>query len=362
MPTSQSQRTANHRALSWSVPPGALVQAMRHGATPRVYARYATPVRCDTSRPGSRRWYRAAGPGTGPIPHGSIGRDDRMSEQADPSHLVDLGRYPVLRPDTASLQATIAAAREQMANRGATEIPGFLTPVGVETLVRDADALADRAHPSGGQGTAYLEFPDFSLPEDHPRLHFADYAVRAVAYDITPRSSPLRQLYEWDPLKNLIEAILGRGPIHRYADPFGALNLAVMGQGDQLQWHFDQTDFVVSLAIQSAEHGGAFEVAPRIRQADDEHYDDVRAVLDGDTTAVETLAMTPGTLLVFEGRHSLHRVSPIGGTRWRHVGLLAYDTKPGTMGSDLLRADRYGRTEPFAEPPERWPVPVGVGP
>jgi hypothetical protein len=65
--------------------------------------------------------------------------------------------------------------------------------------------------------------------------------------------------------------------------------------------------------------------------------------------------MTPGTLLIFEGRHSLHRVSPISGGRWRHVGLLAYDTRPGTMGSDLLRADRYGRTEPYASPPATWP-------
>ena len=71
---------------------------------------------------------------------------------------------------------------------------------------------------------------------------------------------------------------------------------------------------------------------------------------------IVTLAMTPGTLLIFEGRHSLHRVSPLTGSRLRHVGLLAYDTKPGTMGSDLLRMDRYGRTEPFAEPPTRWPA------
>jgi hypothetical protein len=81
-------------------------------------------------------------------------------------------------------------------------------------------------------------------------------------------------------------------------------------------------------------------------------------VLGGDRARVETLPMRPGTLLVFEGRHSLHRVSPVQGRRWRHVGLLAYDTKPGTMGSDLLRADRYGRTEPLAEPPATWPVPA----
>ena len=80
------------------------------------------------------------------------------------------------------------------------------------------------------------------------------------------------------------------------------------------------------------------------------------AVLGGDHLPVVTLPMTPGTLLVFEGRHSLHRVSPVGSGLPRHVGLLAYDTRPGTVGSDLLRQDRYGRTEPFATPPDVWPA------
>jgi hypothetical protein len=261
-------------------------------------------------------------------------------------------------PSSSTYLETVSQARAQLAALGAAEIPGFITPAGVAALANDADALAERAHHSAGQGTAYLEFPDFTLPEDHPRLHFADYGVRAVAYDIIPRTSPLRQLFEWDPMKDLIEAVLDRGPLYRYGDPFGALNLSVMGAGDQLQWHFDQTDFVVSLAIQSAEVGGDFEVAPRIRHADDECYDDVAAVLAGDHSRVVTLPMTAGTLLIFEGRNSLHRVSPIAGGRWRHVGLLAYDTRPGTMGSDLLRADRYGRTSPFPEPPDTWPPPV----
>jgi hypothetical protein len=278
-----------------------------------------------------------------------------MGLSMDPTTLVDLERYPVLSPGSERYHEVVDIARKEMFERGAAEICGFVTPAGVQALAEDADALAARAHHSSGQATAYLEYPDFTLPEDHPRLHFAEYAVRAVAYDLIPRTSPLRQLYEWDPMKDLIEAVLDRGPIHRYADPFGALNLAVMGDGDQLQWHFDQTDFVVSLAIASASVGGDFEVAPRLRSATDEHYDEVAAVLAGDRSAVETLAMTAGTLLIFEGRYSLHRVSPVGGDRWRHVGLLAYDTKAGTMGSDLLRADRYGRTAPLAEPPAEWP-------
>lgn len=279
-----------------------------------------------------------------------------MPSTSDPPRLVDLERYPLLRPDSDTYNDVVARGREQLRDKGAAELEDFVSPTGVAALARDADELAQRAHASGGQGTAYLEFPNFSLPPEHPRLHFADYAVRAVAYDITPLDSPLRLFYEWDPVKDLIEAILDRGPIYRYADPFGALNLAVMGEGDLLQWHFDQTDFVVSLAIQSAESGGDFEVAPRIRSENDERYDDVAAVLSGDRSRVETLPMRPGTLLVFEGRYSLHRVSPIAGRRWRHVGLLAYDTAPGTMGSDLLRADRYGRTEAFPIPPQTWPV------
>ncbi len=274
---------------------------------------------------------------------------------SSPLQLVDLERYPLDDPESPVYLEAVHRGRAQMAERGAAEISGFCHPRAVAELVADAEALAARAFHSRGEGTAYLEFPDFSLPEDHPRLRFMPYAVRAVPYDVIPRTSPLRQLYECEEVTRFIEAILDRGPIYPYADPFGALNLAVMGDGDELQWHFDQTDFVVSLAIQAASEGGDFDVVPRIRTAEDEAYDRVGALLEGDESEVVTLAMTPGTLLVFEGRNSIHRVSPIAGSALRHVGLLAYDTKPGTVGSALLRENRYGRTEPFATPPLDWP-------
>jgi hypothetical protein len=165
-----------------------------------------------------------------------------------------------------------------------------------------------------------------------------------VAYDLFPAESPIRRLYESPELVRFVAALLDLDEVFRYADPLGALNLAVMTDGDELQWHFDQTDFVVSLAIQDAEIGGDFEVAPAIRTAADERYDDVATVLAGDTSRVVTLPMTPGTLLVFAGRNSLHRVSPIEGGTARLVALLGYDTKPGTESSELLKAVRYGRT------------------
>ena len=168
----------------------------------------------------------------------------------------------------------------------------------------------------------------------------------AVAYDLFPSDSPIRQLYEWSPLLCFLADVLERPEVFPYADPLGALNLASMGAGDQLQWHFDQTDFVVSLAFRDAEVGGDFEVVPRIRTADDERYDRVAAVLAGDRSDVIRVPMTPGTLLVFEGRNSIHRVSPISGPTTRLVGLLGYDTQSGTMSSELLKLVRYGRSEP----------------
>jgi hypothetical protein len=257
--------------------------------------------------------------------------------------LVDLERYPLHDLDSARGKAVVEAARADLARMGAAELPGFLTPAGLVAAIADARSLAKLAYRSGGMGTAYLELPDASWPADHPRKHFERYDVGVVAYDQFPFESPIRRLYEAQPLVDFVGAILDRGELHRYADPFGALNLAVMRDGDRLQWHFDQTDFVVSLALQDCEEGGDFEVAPKIRSAADECYTDVRRVLRGESARVVRLPMQPGTLLVFEGRNSVHRVSPLHGETERLVALLAYDTKPGTVSSPLLRMARYGR-------------------
>ena len=237
----------------------------------------------------------------------------------------------------------VPEGRAQMEASGACEIPAFVRADALPEFVDDARRLAPVAHRSGGLGTVYLGFPDESFPLDHPQQWLGQYDVGAVAYDLFPSESPMRRLYEWPELTKFVAAILGLDEIHPYADPLGALNLAVMTDGDQLQWHFDQTDFVVSLAVQDADTGGDFEVAPKIRTAGEEHYDDVARVLAGERDSVVTLPMTPGTLLVFAGRYSLHRVSPIGGSTPRLVGLFGYDTKPGTMSSDLLKEVRYGR-------------------
>ena len=227
---------------------------------------------------------------------------------------------------------------------GVTVLPGFLPADAVDAMVAEVEALAPGAHHQDVHGSPYLSLPDESFPDGHPRRAHSRSALSAIAYDQFPADSPLRALYESDELLAQIEDLLDRRPLHRYADPLGALNVAVMAEGDELGWHFDMTDFVVSIALQASAGGGEFEAATNLRTANDERYDDVAAVLEGRADGrVTTYDMTPGTLMLFEGRNSLHRVTPVVGSTPRYVALLAYDTKPDTDSSELLKLVRYGR-------------------
>lgn len=272
----------------------------------------------------------------------------------DPATLVDLSRYPVLDLDGAGA-GMVARHAAELRDTGVSILAGFLREDALEGLVTECDALAENAYRQDVQGTPYLELPDpDAWPADHPRVTWAPSSVHTVAYDrFSPSRSGLRALYEWDSLLDLVSRILGRAPLHRYADPLGAMNLAVMQEGDSLGWHFDQTDFVVSLAIQPSVGGGEFENVQRLRWVEgggiDERYDTVARVLAGEAPElVTTVPMTPGTLMLFEGRWSLHRVTAVAGGRPRHVALFGYDTKPGTMSSEILKQVRYGRRH--AEP------------
>jgi hypothetical protein len=227
---------------------------------------------------------------------------------------------------------------------GILAIPGFVTEEGLRAMRAEVPELVPLAHWSTSTANAYLTRADPTLPMDDPRSRPGRATVGVVAYDCFPVDSTLRRLYEWPPFIDFLAAVLGVDELHPYADPFGALNLAVMRTGDELSWHFDFADFVVSLALGSSTDGGHFEYVPRLRVEGDERYDEVADVLAGRRDdRVRRAAMTPGTLLLFRGRHSLHRVTPVAGSGERLVALLSYDTRPGADSTDELKLARYGR-------------------
>jgi len=266
------------------------------------------------------------------------------AEERSIASAIDLGRYPLDDLDGPSATALITECRRQLAATGSCLLSHFLTDEATSRMAAEARALEPLAHRERhNKSTAYLEAPDESFPESHPKRRLQPTSVGAIAYDLIPKGSLIRRLYEWDGLLLFLERALGRGTLYRYADPLGGLNVAAMGAGEALLWHFDQTDFVVSLMLQKSDRGGVFEYVPHIRSADAANYDRVERLLEGSRAEVVELDLEPGTLALFEGRHSIHRVSPIEGPTTRLIGLLGYDTKPGTMSSERLKMRRYGR-------------------
>jgi hypothetical protein len=261
-----------------------------------------------------------------------------------PLDLLDGKRYPLTDLNSKTGSALVQMCRQQLSQSGVCVLDGFLNPAATAALARESQRLASLNFHSTVWGNAYLEPMDPELPDDHPRRQQEITELGVVAYDQVPPGSLLRDLYEWETMLHFLAKALGKEKVYRYADPLGALNISVMDDGDYLRWHFDQTDFVVSLALQDAAEGGDFEYVPNIRSRTEENYGAIKALLAGDRSRVKRLEMNPGSLVLFEGRHSIHRVTPIRGKVTRLVALLGYDTAPGVVSTDHLRKMRYGRT------------------
>ncbi len=269
------------------------------------------------------------------------------------SQIVDLERYPVAELGASEARPLIAACCGQMAEAGLCLLPGFVLPGALAQMVEEARRLLPGAyrsehwraspHGSGGAGSGTI-----------PRATRA--SLGSIAYDRIAPHSPLRRLYEWDGLTGFVAAVLGRAPLYRCADPVVSCMLTVCREGDELGWHYDPNDGVVSLMLQESDGGGAFEFAPGVRfEAPDAGAAEL-AVLDGRYPGLVRPGLEAGTLSLFNGHASLHRVAPVTGERERIIALFNYTAEPGYVFSAEIHRRFFGRT---ACPGRGSPVPLG---
>ena len=84
---------------------------------------------------------------------------------------------------------------------------------------------------------------------------------------------------------------------------------------------------------------------PLIRGRDDEEKL-VAGLLDGKRDGVVELPFTAGTLLIFGGNQTIHRVTRVQGERPRLVPVLCYSETPGQLNSETVRKLFWGRSGP----------------
>ncbi len=261
----------------------------------------------------------------------------------DAADMVDLRRYPIGDIQTPHGAAFAEKCHAEYSEIGLCRLPGFIVPAALEVLTQEANTLSAGAFYCKSTHNAYLTEADGELDKTDVRQRQEETYVGSVAYDLIPEDAALKRLYLWDPLRDFIAAVLGKPVLHRFADIMGACSINVFRDGGEHGWHFDESEFTVTLMLQPPEYGGSFEYMPMIRGLPDEQQI-VARVLDGERDGVVELPFSSGTLLILGGRQTIHRVTRVRGKRARLVPVLCFSEKPGSANSPAVRKMFWGRT------------------
>jgi hypothetical protein len=276
------------------------------------------------------------------------------STPASIGRLVDLARYPIHDLSAPRGRALVRRCRAKMRQDGSLLLEGFVREGVVDLMCAEVVGLPAhrrleivdvmRRDPWVDK-TLYEEeeAEDRKMLADHPLYYQMPQDVHAVASDLVPRASLLRQVYDSPEVMAFIAAVNGQREVHQYADEFQALNVMYIKDGGSRAWHYDGSDYVVTLMLQPADEGGEFEYAPFIRgeAVGDERFDRVKKLFSGQWPTKRTRCKA-GALAVFNGRRSLHRVRTVFGGKDRIMSVLSYAKTPGEEGTPEKNVTLYG--------------------
>jgi len=180
------------------------------------------------------------------------------------------------------------------------------------------------------------------LRPDHPALRQVETISRTVCADQIPDSVPV-WIYEWPQFVVFLSACLEKDSLFAMRDPLARVNVMSYREGEALNWHFDRSQFTTTILLQAPERGGEFQYRSDLRTESDPNYEGVARLLHGEDNEVKSLSPRPGTLSVFMGKNTIHRVTPVEGRRERLVAVFSYYERPGVMFSREEQIGFYGR-------------------
>ena len=272
--------------------------------------------------------------------------------------LVDVERFPIAEPSSPRYIAAVDAARRGLRSLGCAVLEGFVRPEAVRVLNDEILERKGATHYSTEIINPYFHTTvDPAYPDDHVVNTFLARTSGFIPGDAWDRGCATDTLFRAPEVARLLADCLEIPELHCYDDPLAGLTANICDPGQQFTWHFDTNDFAVTVLVQSATGGGVFEYAPDIRSADDEAFEAIRSVLDGDRSRVHSLHLRPGDLQIFRGRHSLHRVTRVAADSCpRHAAIFAYTREPGVIGRVARTRQLFGRVLPEHERAEQQRV------
>ena len=260
--------------------------------------------------------------------------------------VVDLETYPLHDPSHKRYKELVGHCREGLRSLGCASVPRFMRPEMVLNSASMVSARAQLTHRPPRQATVYGGPDDDDFPAGHPRRYRYHRGGGFICADHIDPADGLWSFYDWPETTGFMMQAFEISPLYQYADPLSNMAINAMWAGDSFPWHFDTNEFTVSIMLQKPEGGGLFEYVPNLRAPDNENYDGVKAVLEGDREKVASLDLNPGDLQLFKGRYSLHRVSEVVGDRPRFIALPSWSSRPGQVGVVERMINGYGRALP----------------
>lgn len=287
-----------------------------------------------------------------------LGEEEKQSEAREgtmeppaliePAALIDLEAYPLHDMESARRRDLVATSKAALRDAGSFTLDGFMRPEALEAAV--------------AQVLPAMESASFHHEQNH-NIYFAKRDLDGVPDSLQEKTlttsnytltcdqlsgGVVHQVYCWAPLRHFLAEVLEEPALYRMEDPLAALNVMGYGQGQQIGWHFDRAAFTVTLPLQAPEGGGLFRYHRNLRSESDPNFDGVQQLLDGEEAKVRTLKVAPGSLNIFAGFRSAHRVTPVEGDRFRMMAVLSFMPQQGVTFSPEDRVQFYGRSEPHA--------------
>ena len=256
--------------------------------------------------------------------------------------VIDLQKYPIDRPDSPGWRQLVADCRAQIDRNGLYNLPGFLRQEALSRSIADLTPVLDReGFNHAREHNIYFRDRIDDLPDAHPALTRFRTSNRTICADQMGSGLMIR-LYEWPPFALFLAATMDKPRLWAMDDRLARVNVMSYGDGEALNWHFDRSEFTTTLLLQAPESGGAFEFAKDLRSNDDPNYEGVARLLEGCEPPV-VMDLDPGTLNVFRGRNTAHRVAPVRGSTPRIIAVFSYYERPGVTFTSEERRGFYGR-------------------
>ncbi|TGQ51159.1 2OG-Fe(II) oxygenase [Mesorhizobium sp. M1C.F.Ca.ET.193.01.1.1] len=257
--------------------------------------------------------------------------------------ILDLDRYPLDREGSPESQRLVEESTAALNANGMFNLEGFLRPGIAERAVAEIRPVMDaRSHEHRRMHNIYFKPSIPELSPDHPALRKVETISHTVCADQIPGSIVL-SIYEYEPLVRFLAVTMDKPQLHVMQDPLARANVMGYRAGEALNWHFDRSEFTTTLLLQGPERGGDLEYRTDLRSDDDPNYEGVARLLEGRDPEAKILRMKAGTLNVFRGKNTAHRVTTVEGERERMIAVFSYYERPGVMFTDEERIGFYGR-------------------